>query len=194
MRYFVFAELGNKEVLDFLASLRQALSGDVNTSPIHITLRGPYAKPPSIDRLNELAAILPGYGVRIVSHGLFSTPRGFAVFLRAECSVFRQLWDKPDYKVPLGRIEPHITVFESQVREAAIEVQEFLKTEDIEIYTRSVFLSVYRSPSRQNDLFGLPVAVPDGKPLTPDSLRFRAGVLDRARVLGDRVASMVAAA
>ena len=186
MPYFVFAEFGNEEVLDFLRRLRSALAGS-STSPIHVTLRGPYSIPPSIEELNTLAALLPGYGVKIHGFGAFSTPAGFAVFLRAECSVFRQLWDKPNYKVPLARIEPHITIFESTDRVAATRVRDFLKAERLLIHTYNVYLSLYESRRRQTDMFGPPTAVPDGKVISRDLWRLPQGILDRAKALGSEL-------
>lgn len=190
MPYFVFAEFGNEVVLSFLKKLRYALSGELlSASPIHVTLRGPYPSPPSIEELSELAALLPGYGVKINSHGCFSTPKGFSVFLRAECSMFRQMWDKPDYRVPLARIEPHITMFESSNRESATQVRNFLRSEDLLIHTFNLYLSVYESRSKQADMFGLPIAVPKAKPISRDLWRLPPGILDRAQALGSRLAN-----
>jgi hypothetical protein len=88
-----------------------------------------------------------GYGVKIHDHGYFNTPKGYAVFVRAECTVFREIWDKPDFNVPKALIQPHITVFESQSREAAQAVKDFLKREPIHIHTYDIHLSVYSSKS-----------------------------------------------
>lgn len=184
MSYFVFAEFGNEEVLDFLRRMRTALAGDSISSPIHVTLRGPYENPPSMAELEDLAAVLPGYGVKISSHGYFSTPKGFSVFLRAECSVFRQIWDKPDYRVPLARIEPHITIYESASRARARQVLDFLKREKLLIHTYNLYLSIYESKARQIDMFGLPDAIPKSKPLSRDLWRIPNGILKRARDLG----------
>ncbi len=189
MPYFVFAEFGNEEVLRFLRQIRSALSQEALNSPIHVTLRGPYSSPPSIAQLEEFAAQLPGYGVKIGSHGCFSTGNGFAVFLRAECAVFPQLWHKPDFKVPLSRIQPHITLFESANREAAALVREFLRTENLLIHTYDLYLSVYESRVKQRDLFGMPPAVPKSKPLARDLWRIPAGIVDRANALGARLAT-----
>jgi len=183
MPYFVFAEFGDELVLTFLRRLRGALSGET-ASPIHVTLRGPYAAPPTIEELEELATALPGYGVKIHGHGYFATPKGFAVFLRAECTAFRELWDKPDFKVPLARIEPHITMFEAPDREDAAKVRDFLKRENLLIHTFDLYLSVYESRTRQSDMFGLPTARPPGKKISRDTYRIPDGILDRAQSLG----------
>lgn len=189
MPYFVFAEFGNDEVLDFLERLRRALSQRTTSAPIHVTLRGPYAAPPSIAELEELASRLPGYGVKISSHGYFSTAKGFAVFIRAECSVFPQLWDKPDFKVPLSRIQPHITLFESESRVAAAQVRDFLRSENLLIHTFDLYLSVYESRAQQRDFFGLPPVRPKSKPLSRDLWRIPPGLLERANELGTRLAA-----
>lgn len=183
MPYFVFAEFGDEQVLAFLRKLRAALSGNALASPIHVTLRGPYTAPPTIAELDELAAALPGYGVKIHNHGYFDTATGFAVFLRAECVAFREIWDKPDFKVPLARIEPHITMFESQDRNDASKVRDFLRRENLLIHTFDLYLSVYESRSRQSDLFGLPTAKPPGKKISRDLCRIPEGIIDRAHSL-----------
>lgn len=187
MSYFVFAEFGNENVLDFLKQLRHAISGADPSLPIHVTLRGPYAVPPPITELDELAALLPGYGVKICSHGYFAIPKGFAVFLRAECTVFRQMWDKPDYKVPLTRIEPHITLFESPDREAARQVRDFLKKENLLIHTYDLYLSVHESRTKQADMFDLPKSVPKSRAPARDLWRIPDGILERAQALGARL-------
>jgi hypothetical protein len=189
MPYFVFAEFGNEEVLDFLGKLRRSFTGTSISSPIHVTLRGPYDTPPSIAELQEMADLLPGYGVKISSHGYFATPKGFSVFVRAECSKFRELWDKPSFKVPLATIQPHITLYESPDRSAAAQVRDFLRTENLLIHTYSLYLSVYESRAKQSDFFGFPAAVPSGRPINRDLWRVPVGLLERADELGRLLAS-----
>ena len=189
MPYFVFVEFGSELVRDFLRKLRDALNGEPRQSPIHVTLRGPYDEPPAIAELQGYAERLRGYGVKIHNHGYFNTPTGFAVFLRAECSVFRELWDKPDYKVPRALIQPHITVFETVDRAAAQAVRDFLRQEAIHIHTYDLFLSVYESRSPQRDMFGIPDAKLSGPRLSRDIWRIPEDVLDRAQTLGSELAA-----
>ena len=99
MPYFVFVEFREPRINAFLSGLRSAFDNQVNRSPIHVTIRGPYAKAPSASELQEFSDTLRGHGVRISGAGNFSTPTGFAVFARAECSAFKELWHKPDFKV-----------------------------------------------------------------------------------------------
>ena len=188
MTYFVFAEFGNAFVVDFLTELRQALQGRPDPSPIHVTLRGPYKAPPSLEQLNEYAQQLRGLGVAINGNGHFSTSKGFAVFALAECSVFRGLWDKPDFRVPREHIQPHITLFESPNWEAARQVQDFLRRQNLLIHTYDVRLSIYRSRVTQTDLFGRPTAVPASRTINRDVYRIPEGMLERARELGTRIA------
>lgn len=187
-RYFVFAEFGSPEVQQFLSRLRAALSFTTKTSPVHVTLRGPYSTPPPEEELQELAEKMRGYGVKIHDHGYFYTPSGFSVFLRAECTVFRELWDKPDYKVPKARIQPHVTLFESKNRDAAQAVRDFLRAERIHIHTYDVFLSVFQSKSAQKNLFDLPIARPQGGRIRRDIWRVEEDVIERAKALGAQLA------
>jgi hypothetical protein len=192
MPYFVFAEFGSPDVLAFLRRLRASFAGDSISSPVHVTLRGPYAEPPTVDELTEFASRLQGYGVKINGNGAFSTKKGFAVFLRAECSPFRQIWDKPDFKVPLARIEPHVTIYETTDREAARAVRDFLKREEILIHTYNVYLSVYESKARQGDFFGMPTATPRGERPNRDLWRVPEAFLERASTLGHQLAQNAA--
>jgi hypothetical protein len=84
--------------------------------------------------------------------GYFANEGAFSVFLRAESAVFKDIWWKPDFQVPISEIQPHITIFESRDREEALRVLNFLKAARISITTSSVRLSVYSSG--QKDLFG----------------------------------------
>jgi hypothetical protein len=189
MSYFVFLEFGSPQVIDFLSQLRDALQGKKVSSPVHVTLRGPYKEPPKREQLESYAERLRGYGVRIGDHGYFNTPDGFAVFLRAECSVFRELWDKPDYQVPLESIQPHITLFESANRQEAQHVRDFLRQERLLIHTYNIYLSVYQSRASQTDLFDRPIILPPGKPINHDVWRLPEGILERASELHMRIES-----
>jgi hypothetical protein len=185
--YFVFVEFGSEPVREFLASLRVALTQSRRSSPIHVTLRGPYADPPPLDELQDYADRMHGYGVKIHDYGYFSTPNGYAVFLRAECTVFREIWDKPDFRVSKALIQPHITVFETPSRSAAQAVKDFLKREPIHIHTYDIHLSVYNSRSKQPDLFGIPPVFPSRKTIHRDIWRLPKDVLDRASSLGREI-------
>lgn len=188
MPYFVFAEFANPQVAKFLTDLRNALQSENNPSPVHVTLRGPYDTPPPLDQLKTYSERLIGYGVRIGNYGYFSTKKGYAAFLLAECTVFRELWDKPDYKTPPELIKPHITMFESKKRSAALEVRAFLRKEDIYIHTYNISLSVYESRSVQMDMFGGPIVLPTMLPKNQDVWRVPKGIIDRARVIGEKYA------
>lgn len=187
MPYFVFAEFGNEFVVSFLTELRGALQGNIDSSPIHVTLRGPYKTQPPLTKLEEYAQQLRGLGVSIGKHGYFRTHKGLAVFLLAECSMFRQLWDKPDFRVPRERIQPHITLFESPSRESALQVRDFLRRQNMLIHTYNVCLSIYQSRALQKDFFGRPTAAPGGQRINRDIYRIPDGMLDRARELGARL-------
>lgn len=187
MPYFVFVEFLEPSLTHFLVALRQALQGELDSTPIHVTLRGPYATPPNADRLQKYSDLLRGNGVRIGGAGYFATPKGFTAFVRAECSVFRNLWDKPDYRVPLDSIQPHITLYETINKESAKRVVKFLQDENILIYTCNVGLSVYTS--RQEDLFGSPIVASsdDTRATGREVWNVRDGILERARTLASQL-------
>ena len=187
MAYFVFAEFGSAVVVKFLTDLRQALQCRPDASPIHVTLQGPYKSPPKLEQLDRSAQLLRGLGVAIKGHGYFNTEKGFSVYVLAECAAFRDMWDKPDFRGPREDIKPHITLFESRDRDAAQQVRDFLRRENILIHTYNVHLSIYESRAAQADFFSRPIATPIGKAISRDLYRIPEGMLDKARELGSRL-------
>ncbi|WP_147284428.1 hypothetical protein [Pseudacidovorax intermedius] len=187
IKYFVFAEFGSARVVEFLEGLRYAFFQKKKNSPIHVTLRGPHARAISQNRLQELAELVRGYGVKIHSPGFFSTSTGYVVFLRAECSVFRDIWNKPDFDVSKFGIQPHITLFETKNKSDAERVLRFIKKEKIHIHTYDLYLSLYRSGNQQSDLFDFLIARPQGERPRPDIFRINDGVVERAHVLGKEI-------
>lgn len=186
--YFVFLEFLESRVEGTLSELRDALQPwKRSKSPVHVTIRGPYKAEPDYEHLRTLASGVRGQGVRIMGAGYFAHGRTFSVFLRAESAVFRELWWKPDFSSKSGDIQPHVTLFESNNRESALQVLNFLKASRISIYTTAVQLSVFASG--QPDLFGTrPVdEVPPNVHLRRDIVAIDEDVLPRARELGERL-------
>ena len=186
--YFVFLEFIEFRVENTLRELRDALQPwKRSSSPVHVTVRGPYKTKPDHEYLRELANSVRGQGVRILGSGYFAYHRSFSVFLRAESAVFRDLWWKPDFPVKPDAIQPHVTIFESDDRQSALQVLNFLRAARISIHTTSVQLSVFESGQR--DLFGThPVnAIPPNAHLRRDIVAIDADVIPRARELGVRL-------
>jgi len=186
--YFVFLEFLESRVEGTLRELRNSFQPwKVSNSPVHITVRGPYKSKPDYEYLRILAGGVKGQGVRIIGAGYFSYGDQYSVFLRAESAVFRELWWKPDFPAKLDEIEPHVTLFESNDRESALLVLNFLRAARISIRTTSVQLSVYSSG--QSDLFGTrPVdEVPPNLGLRHDIVAIDDDVLQRAHELGERL-------
>lgn len=190
MSYFIFLEFLDPRVESTLRELRDALQPQRrSSSPVHITVRGPYRTEPDPEVMRDLSQRLSGRAVRIIGAGVFPTPKGFSVFLRAESSAFRELWWKPDFHTPLDQIQPHLTVYESPVRAHALQVVNFLRAARISILTYSVQLSVYSS--EQRDLFGTrPVErIPPNNSVHRDIVAIDPEVLPAARELGARLAA-----
>jgi hypothetical protein len=193
MRHFIFLEFLDPRVESTLRELRDALQPKGKPSgPVHITVRGPYKTEPDPDHMRELSEHLRGRGVRLMGVGIFSTPKGYSVFLRAESSAFRELWWKPDFQTPIDEIQPHLTLYESEHRAVALLALNFLRASRISILTYAVQLSIYSSG--QGDLFGTrPVAEsPPNKTVHRDIVAIDSEVIPAARELGLRLADMVA--
>lgn len=189
MAHFVFLEFLDPRVTGVLEDLRAALQPwKRSRSPMHVTVRGPYQTPPDNDFLLQLSDGIRGQGVRIRGAGYFSYGKGeFAVFMRAESAVFRELWWKPDFPVKPDEIEPHITLFESSDRNSAQLVYNFLRAASISILTYSVQLSVYSTG--QQDLFGTKKvgAKPPNSDWRRDIIAIDDDTLPAARELGQRL-------
>ena len=136
-----------------LGELRSALQNNtLQSSPVQITVRGPYRNEPDPATLRDLSDKLCGQGVRISGCGIFSMANGYSVFLRAESAAFRELWWKPDFQTPLDSIQPHLTLYEAESRSDALLVLNFLRAAKVNILAYSVQLTVFSTG--QNDLFG----------------------------------------
>lgn len=190
MLYFVFLEFLDPRVEGTLRELRDALQPwKRSASPVHVTVRGPYRKEPGAEKLEGLRASIRGQGVRILGAGFFSNHGEYSVFLRAESAVFRSIWWKPDFQIPIDQIQPHVTMFESRDRVSALMAFNFLKASRVSILTSSVQLSVYSTG--QKDLFGTrPVGeVSWSGGSRRDVVAIDPEVLPSARELGIRLAS-----
>jgi len=190
MPHFVFLEFLDPRVEETLRELRDALQPwKKSSSPVHVTVRGPYKAEPDVENLRELAKGIRGQGVRVMGAGYFANDRIFSVFLRAESAVFRDLWWKPDFPTPPDAIQPHLTMFESADRTSAHMAFNLLKASRISILTYAVQLSVYTTG--QGDLFGTrPIQpLPPNAGIRRDIVAVDPEVLPAARELGERLAT-----
>lgn len=186
MAHFVFIEFTEPRLNLFLTQLREALQNEASSKPVHITVRGPYRAPPDPEFFRTLSQNLRGHGVCLRGAGTFETETGYVVFLRAEASVLKALWWKPDFPDSSHGVNPHVTLFETSSKAAAKEVEGFLRAEKIRIHTHGVELSLYQS--KQSELFGTAMAtrVPRAR-LTHDHWMVRPDLIPRARRLGARL-------
>lgn len=188
MPYFVFLEFNDPKVRSFLSSLREALQQRPSRTPVHITVRGPYEEAPPAERVNELRRKLNGQAVRLKGVGAFESSSVHTVFLKAESSIFREIWWKSDFPTAAFGMHPHVTLFESRNKADARAVASFLRKEQIEIYTRDVDLSVHETG--QGDLFGSTAVKPTTRVRGLDHLSVtQPGLLVRATALGARLAA-----
>ena len=179
---FVYLEFLDPAVRRFLTDLRNALTGKIKRSPVHITVRGPYSSPPDKGYLTELRENLWGMGVYIGGAGTFEAGDGFVVYLKAQSPIFEQIWWKPDYPTERYQRSPHVTVFETSRKRDALEVERFLRRERIEIHTFGLDLVV--RTRRQYELFEPSMEnIPVRFPAFLERIRVKAGILGRARML-----------
>lgn len=186
MPYFVFLEFTDPKVRGFLNSLQESLSRDATQKAVHITVRGPYETPPELALLEQLSEALRGYGVVIGGVGTFKTKKGYAVYLRVQSKVFSDtdIWWKPDFKE--DGINPHVTIFETTDQLAAMKVENFLRSERIEIFTLNFTLTVYTS--KQLNLFETNVEPELGRRRSYlERWKVKSGIFQRAALLRDQL-------
>lgn len=189
MRRFIFLEFTNPRVRSFLTSLRAVLEGEEPTLPAHITIRGPYQETPNKKIIAKLSEELLGHGVVIGGAGVFPTRLGFSVYLKVQSPVFDALWWKPDFPKGEFEIQPHVTVFETKDSSSAKEVERFLRTERIEIFTLGLQLSIYES--KQRELFNVDIdPLLQKKRANWERWRVKPGLLNRARHVREAVVNL----
>lgn len=183
MRYFVFLEFTDPKLREFFYSLRESLNGRPDTKPIHITVRGPYDHQPEREQLERLSDEIQGYGVVIGGAGTFSTPSGFAVYVKVQSPAFKKIWWKPDYKIEDFGINPHITVYETSSSQNARSVEKFLRSERIEIFTFATILTV--NMSKQSSLFetNIDPHVQKKRSRVIERWSVKQGIMQRANIL-----------
>lgn len=190
MRYFVFIEFTDPKLREFLSELRSSLIGQPVAKPVHVTIRGPYDTYPEPDTLSALRENLQGYGVFIGGAGTFETNSGYVVYLRVKSPMFPEIWWKPDFSIEKYGINPHITVFETEEKSIALQVERFLRAERIEISTFSIALTIYAQ--KQMELFGTDHNIDpmlEKKRASFGKWGVRRGILQRASMLHTKFSS-----
>jgi hypothetical protein len=183
-RHFVFLEFTDPEIRSILTSLRDALYGTNQRDPIHITVRGPYKDLPNPRSLEDSAEALRGNFVSLSDVGMFQTNKGYAVYLNAYSRIFDEIWWKPDFGGPKNKKIPHLTLFETRDKSEAHAVRDFLLSEQIDIVTHGIDLTVYTS--KQSGLWPEHHAVvANSKRNQVDRLLVNPGLIERARKLSE---------
>lgn len=127
-----------------------------------------------------------GYAVRVQGADYFFTPKGYVVFLKASSVMFKKIWWKPDYKESFF---PHLTIFETGDKNAAIKALQLLRNADICIVSKAVYLSFYSSTFK--DLFGTrPIGrVIKENEVMKDFVYCPKDFLENAKLLGNQIAA-----
>jgi hypothetical protein len=190
MKYFVFLEFTNPEVKELLRSLRDAFTGKKTKKIPHVTVRGPYETPPDKEKLDQLSEKLRGYGVLIGGAGIFEVDKGYVVYLQVQSPMFSEIWWKPDYNVSTFGLNPHITIYETEILQEAKAVQTFLRKERIEIFTFNLELTLYKS-SKQLDLFDVQKGTDETvRRMMYGRWKVRPGIVERAITLRESLNQM----
>lgn len=150
MSTFVFLEIKDPPAVQLLTSLRSTLMGRSSSSPIHITIQGPYKNTPTRAKLHSIWETIQGDGVLLHGIGKFQFGDRDVIYLKSHSRAIRKVWWKRDFPMIKFGFNPHITLYEGPPARAKI-VQDFLKNQRIELYCRQFALSVYTN--MRDDLF-----------------------------------------
>lgn len=104
--------------------------------------------------------------------------------------MFPEIWWKPDFSIEKYGINPHITVFETEEKSIALQVERFLRAERIEISTFSIALTIYAQ--KQMELFGTDHNIDpmlEKKRASFGKWGVRRGILQRASMLHTKFSS-----
>ncbi|MDX1914979.1 MAG: hypothetical protein SFU55_05285 [Methylophilus sp.] len=187
MSIFLFLEIQDPPVVELLSSIKDIFSEKPKTSPLHITVRGPYKNVPDEKSLERLWSIIQGEGVLLSGIRSFEFKNKKYIYIQSQSKAIRKIWWKSDYPIFKYGFNPHITLYEGTLAKAN-KIESFLKNEKLEFFCHNISLRLY--VSGQPDLFGdvyrelhyEKVSVQTFNVLT-QPYRWEPGIIERARLL-----------
>ena len=148
--YFVYARLASAEQEVFLAELFRHFNGHTQGSGVHITIRGPYARKPTLSMLKRIQHDLNLEPLLFTGVKVFEGRRRVVV-LPAINDRLQRVWWKPDFPTRLHGFMPHVTLYDGPSEQIARDVESFVRASKIELKARISGLSVHETGSP--DLF-----------------------------------------
>ena len=139
---FVLLEITQPEIRSLLWRMQWILSGTEPRHPVHVTLRGPYARRVAPEVLKKTREALCTDTLRIGGIGRFRKPDE-VVFLRVDSPNLRKVCWKRDYPKKEG-YEPHISLYRGHDAAFADRVADFLAREALEFSCTEYTLWVHR--------------------------------------------------
>ena len=130
---FIFLQLLNAEINEFLSELRDKLGSSKTESGIHITVRGPYSGKVSGKSIAKFEDVIRHDPIHIQGVDVFQNQKESVVYIRAHSDSLRKIWWKPDFPVKKFGFNPHITLHKTTDIEFATMISDFLKREKIEL-------------------------------------------------------------
>ena len=140
---FVFLELIDPEINGLLYSIREAANGSAENTNIHITLRGPYAKPVPAAQLKNIERRLLQDVLYIGNPGEFRVQDTSVVYLRVRHPKLRAVSWKPDFPPKEFGFNPHISLYIGRDFKRADRLLEFLRGERIELICQNFKVTNY---------------------------------------------------
>ncbi len=150
---FLFLELLDPEINGLLCGLRAAFSDEERHTNIHITVRGPYNKTISREKLKTFSAMPGNQPLLIHGIGMFENQGNYVVYIRVWSKWLNRLWWKPDYPIEEYGFNPHISLYIGSDRILAEKIEDFLKKEGLKLLCRDFRITPFTS--RQTGMFPL---------------------------------------
>ena len=156
LKQFLFLEFLDPEINGLLCGLRAAFSDEERYTNIHITVRGPYSKTISREKLKTFSTLPGNEPLLVHGIGMFQNQGNYVVYIRVWSKWLNKLWWKPDYPIEKYGFNPHISLYIGSDRILAEEIENFLKKEDLKLLCRDFRIAPFTS--RQTEMF------PSGSP------------------------------
>lgn len=144
-QYFLFLELRDSEICTLLHGLRFSFTGRPSQTNIHMTVRGPYAKPLKQVQIEPFRVALSRDVLRISGVGMFENPDGIVVYLNVNSDNLKKIWWKRDYPKGKYGFNPHISLYRGSDKDLAARVYDFLKEENLDLQCCDYELTPYVS-------------------------------------------------
>ena len=134
-KYFLYLELLDSSINAFLNKTARCAGNKKQSSPVHVTVRGPYKNPIKKETFEKCQSDMKGDIIEISGVGRFSNDGEEVVYFRVDSTNLRKTWKKMDFTIAQYGFNPHISIYRGNDAQWADELFQFLQKINIKILT-----------------------------------------------------------